>query len=234
VRDRSREPFIFMNAAGLHRDVETMIHEAGHAFHSFLCADEPILALRDYGIEIAEVASMSMELLTMPYWDAYYPEGSDADRARRSQLEGSLSTLAWIATIDAFQHWIYTNEGHTREERRAAWLDIARRFGHDVSWEGLEEAEAHVWHRQGHLFGVPFYYIEYGIAQLGALGIWLHSLERGEEAALALYKSALKLGHTAPLPDLFAAAEIPFDFGPEVVGRLVRAVEGELAKLREA
>lgn len=231
MRDRSRRPFIFMNAAGLHRDVETMIHEAGHAFHSMLCSDEPYLPLRDYGIEIAEVASMSMELLTMPYWDAYYADEADRARAVRSQMEGSLNTLAWIATIDAFQHWIYLNEGHSRDERKAAWLEISRRFGHDVSWEGLEEHEAYQWQRQGHLFGVPFYYIEYGIAQLGALGIWLHSLERGEAKALELYKNAMSLGNKKPLPELFAAAEIPFDFGPEVVGRLVKAVETELAKL---
>ncbi len=232
MRERSQEPFIFMNAAGLHRDVETMIHEGGHAFHSFLCAEEPLLPLRDYAIEIAEVASMSMELLTMPYWDAYY-DGADADRARRQQIEGSVKTLAWIATIDAFQHWIYTNKGHSRAERKAAWLDISRRFGHDVSWDGLDDEEAYAWHRQGHLFGVPFYYIEYGIAQLGALGIWKHSLDRGQDEALRLYKSAMRMGGTRPLPEIFAAADLPFDFGDAVVERLVASVREELAKLPE-
>jgi oligoendopeptidase F len=233
MRDRSKMPFIFMNAAGLHRDVETMVHEAGHAFHSRLCAGEELLPLRDYAIEIAEVASMSMELLTMPYWDAYYPDASDAGRARRAQLEGSVKTLAWIATIDAFQHWLYTNKGHTRDERKAAWLDISRRFGHDVSWEGLEQHEAYQWQRQGHLFSVPFYYIEYGIAQLGALGVWLTSLEKGQAEALDLYKKAMTLGNKRPLPEIFNAAGLPFDFGPETIGRLVEAVEAELAKLPE-
>ncbi len=233
MRDRSRRPFIFMNAAGLHRDVETMVHEAGHAFHSRLCSDEPLLPLRDYPIEIAEVASMSMELLSMPYWNHYYPNAEEADRARRTQLEGSVKTLAWIATIDAYQHWLYTNKGHDREQRKQAWLDISRRFGHDVSWDGLEEAEAYQWQRQGHLFGVPFYYIEYGIAQLGALGIWLHSLERGEGEAIALYKRAMSLGNKKPLPELFHAADLPFDFGDATVERLVKAVEGELTKLPE-
>jgi oligoendopeptidase F len=235
-RDRTNRAFIFMNAAGLHRDVETMVHEAGHAFHSLLCADDPLIDYRNYPIEFAEVASMSMELLTMPKWEAYYPkeaDGSAADRARRSQLEGSVSILAWIATIDAFQHWLYTHPEHTRAARLGAWLDISRRFGHAVSWEGLEDAEKWTWQRQGHLFGSPFYYIEYGIAQLGALGVWLRSLERGVNAALTDYKEALALGGSRPLPELFETAGVPFDFGPEIVGRLVNAVEGELAKLPE-
>ncbi len=230
MRDRIRVPFIFMNAAGLHRDVETMVHEAGHAFHSFLCAHEPLLAYRDYQTEIAEVASMAMELLSMPYWDRYYPDASDLHRARKAQLEGAVTMLAWIATIDAFQHWLYTHVGHSRDERRAAWLDISRRFGHHVSWAGLEEAEAYAWQRQGHLFGNPFYYIEYGIAQLGALGIWLHARERGEAEALRLYKQALVLGGSKSLPELFGAADLAFDFGPEHIGRLVGAVEKELAE----
>ncbi|XOV77274.1 MAG: M3 family metallopeptidase [Phycisphaerales bacterium] len=148
-------------------------------------------------------------------------------------MEGSIALLTWIATIDAFQHWIYTNKGHSRDERKQAWLRISRRFGHDVSWDGLEDAEAWTWQRQGHLFGHPFYYIEYGIAQLGALGIWLHSLVRSETEALRLYKHALGFGGSKPLPDLFSAADLPFDFGPDTVGRLVEAVEHELGKLSD-
>jgi len=235
-RDRSQRPFIFMNAAGQHRDVETMVHEAGHAFHALYCVDEPLVWYRNPCMEFAEVASMTMELLTMPYWDAYYPNAGDADRARRKQLEGSLSLLPWIATIDAFQHWVYKNPTHSREERAAAWLKIEERFGHQghhCQWDGLEEERKFVWQRQGHLFGVPFYYIEYGIAQLGALGIWLISLEQGEEAALAAYKKALSLGSTVPLPELFQAAGLDFDFGDETVGRLVNRVQAELDKLPE-
>ncbi len=233
MRDRSRRAFIFMNAAGLHRDVETMVHEAGHAFHSMYCTDEPLVWYRSSPIEYAEVASMSMELLTMPYWDSFYPDPADANRARRKQLESSISLLPWIATIDSFQHWVYENPTHTREDRANKWIEIDQRFGHDLDWSGLEKERQFVWQRQGHLFGVPFYYIEYGIAQLGALGIWLTSLEQGEDAALAAYKKSLSLGGSKPLPELFAAANLPFDFGPETVGRLVDRVEAELEKLPE-
>ncbi len=235
-RDRSKIPFIFMNAAGQHRDVETMVHEAGHAFHSMFCVDEPLVWYRSSPMEYAEVASMSMELLTMPYWDAFYPSEADANRARRKQLEGSISLLPWIATIDAFQHWVYENPEHTQSERADAWLKLEERFGmqgHRVDWDGLEEERKFVWQRQGHLFGVPFYYIEYGIAQLGALGIWLISLEQGEEAALAAYKKSLTLGGSVPLPELFKAAGLDFDFGDATVGRLVKRVQAELDKLPE-
>lgn len=236
MRDRSRRAFIFMNAAGQHRDVETMVHEAGHAFHSMYCVDEPLVHYRESPIEFAEVASMTMELLTMPYWGEYYPDEEDLGRARRQQMEGSLSLLPWIATIDAFQHWLYTNPGHDRDARAKAWLGLEERFGlqgHRVDWTGCEHARPLVWQRQGHLFGNPFYYIEYGIAQLGALGLWLKSLEEGEDAALGAYKRALSLGGSRPLPELFAAADLPFDFGDATVARLVDRVESELAKLPE-
>jgi len=235
-RDRSRIPFIFMNAADQHRDVETMVHEAGHAFHSMFCVDEPLVWYRSSPIEYAEVASMSMELLTMPYWDSFYPSEADANRARRKQLEGSISLLPWIATIDAFQHWVYANPTHTQEQRAQQWLELEQRFGtqgHHCDWSGLEEERKFVWQRQGHLFGSPFYYVEYGIAQLGALGIWLISLEQGEEAALAAYKKSLSLGGSVPLPELFKAAGLAFDFGDDIVGRLVERVQAELAKLPE-
>ena len=235
-RDRSRIPFIFMNAAGQHRDVETMVHEAGHAFHSMFCVNEPLVWYRSSPIEYAEVASMSMELLTMPYWDSFYPSTADANRARRKQLEGSISLLPWIATIDAFQHWVYSNPKHTQQERADAWIKLEDRFGHQghhVSWDGLETERKFVWQRQSHLFGSPFYYVEYGIAQLGALGIWLTSLEKGEEAALKAYKKSLSLGGSKPLPELFKAADLPFDFGDETVGRLVERVQLELDKLPE-
>jgi len=234
MRDRSLRPFIFMNAAGLHRDVETMVHEAGHAFHSLLCVDEPLLHYRHSPIEFAEVASMSMELLTMPHWggpDGFYPDEGDVARARRQQLESSVTLLPWIATIDAFQHWLYANPGHTHEQRTEAWLALDERFGHAVSWEGAEDFRQRLWQRQGHLFGAPFYYIEYGIAQLGALQLWLRSVEEGQDVAIDAYKAALSLGGSRPLPDLFGAAGIRFDFGPEIVTRLVDRVEAELEAL---
>lgn len=228
---RSRRPFIFMNAAPVQRDMETMVHEAGHAFHSMLCRNEPLVAYRESPIEFAEVASMSMELLTIPFWDEYYPGPAERGRAARERLESSLTILAWIAQIDAFQHWIYTRPAHTREQRDAFWLSLDARFGPAVDWSGLEEPRAAHWQRQLHLFIHPFYYIEYGIAQLGALGLWLHSIEHGAASALERYKRSLSLGGSRPLPDLFAAAGLPFDFGDATVGRLVSAVEKELARL---
>ena len=237
MRDRSRVPFIFMNAAGLHRDVETMVHEAGHAFHSMVCVDEPLLHYRSSPIEFAEVASMSMELMTMPHWgvDGSFYAGDVAahGRAMRQQLEGSITLLAWIATIDAFQHWVYANPSHTRDDRTAHWLALDERFGRAVDWSGLDAARAKGWQRQGHLFGAPFYYIEYGIAQLGSLQLWLRSIEEGPAVAIDAYLSALKLGGSRPLPELFKAAGLEFDFGPETVGRLAERVEAELAKLPE-
>lgn len=236
MRDRRREAFIFMNASGLHRDVETMVHEAGHAFHSMLCIDEPLLHYRSPPLEFAEVASMSMELLTMPYWggrNGFYPDEVDLARARRQQIEGSVGLLPWIATIDAFQHWVYANPTHSRQDRTAHWLSLDERFGHAVSWLGLEAERARVWHRQSHLFLSPFYYIEYGIAQLGALQLWLRSLEEGEKVAIDAYKKAMSLGGSRPLPELFKAAGLRFDFGESMVTRLVDRVEKELEKLPE-
>ncbi len=233
MRDRTRRPFIFMNAAGLQRDVETLVHEAGHAFHSLLSVHEPLLHYRYPPIEFAEVASMSMELLTTPYWGEYYTDDADRARAVRQQIEKSVSLLPWVATIDAFQHWVYTHPSHSRAERAAAWLEVEGRFAHDVSWQGLEAAREKMWHRQMHLFGAPLYYIEYGIAQLGAIQLWVRSLEEGEQAAIRSYKSALALGGSRPLPELFAAAGLKFDFGAAMVSRLLERVERELERLPE-
>ncbi len=237
MRDRARKPFIFMNAAGLQRDVETMVHEAGHAFHSMLCIDEPLLAYRHSPIEFAEVASMSMELLTMNHWgganDLFYENEEDFARAKREQLKHSVMLLPWIATIDAFQHWIYTHPMHTPDERRQAWLALDARFGTSASWDGLEQYRPHIWQRQGHLFHHAFYYIEYGIAQLGALQLWLHSLEKGERSAVEAYLAGLRLGGSKPLPELFAAAGLKFEFGPDAIKRIADRVNDELAKLPE-
>ena len=233
MRDRSRVPFIFMNAAGLHRDAETIIHEAGHAFHSLLCADEPLVYYRHAPIEFAEVAAMSMELLTMPHWGVLYPDESEANRARRKQIEGAIAILPWIATIDAFQHWLYLHPEHTIEQRTDYWLALNERFGAGLDWTGIEKTLEKQWQRQGHLFGVPFYYIEYGIAQLGALGIWKRSIEEGSDRALALYKEALALGGSRPLPELFETAGVPFDFSADRIESLVRVVREELETLPE-
>ncbi|MFW5653266.1 MAG: M3 family oligoendopeptidase [Planctomycetota bacterium] len=229
-RDRSRRPFIFMNSAGLARDAEVLLHEAGHAFHSLLCADEPLLQYRHSPIEFAEVASMSMELLAMPFIDAFYPERDIADRARRQHLEGIAQSLPWIATIDAFQHWIYTNPGHNDADRRRFWRSLLDRFGPEVDWTDLENFRDSSWQRQLHLFDVPFYYIEYGIAQLGALQMWVN-YQKDASKAISDYKKALSLGGSQPLPKLFEAANIRFDFGVDMMREVMNAVEAELDSL---
>jgi oligoendopeptidase F len=212
-----RLPFIFMNAAGRHRDLRTMLHESGHAFHTLLSRDEPLIFLRRPPLELAEVASMSMELLTHSNWEVFYsPE--DADRARGQHLEGIVTLLCWIATVDAFQHCLYSHPGHTRTEREEAWVSIRKRFGGITDWTGYEGALRAEWHKQLHIFLHPFYYIEYGIAQLGALGIWAHAL-RDPRGALAHYKKALALGGSRPLPELFRAAGLVFNFGEDPVSR---------------
>lgn len=227
--DRIRRPFIFMNATGLQRDLETMVHEAGHAFHAIYSSGLDLIDHRDPPIEYAEVAAMSMELLVHPHLEEFYSK-TDGDRARRTHLEGIVSLLPWIATIDAFQHWVHTNPGHTKEERTEIWRDLRSRFGADVEWDGIEEMRDIGWHRQLHLFTYPFYYIEYGIAQLGALQIWLQSLESVEKA-LENYAQSMKLGGSKALPELFNAAELEFSFDPETVRHLIDAVQEKLADL---
>ncbi len=222
-------PFIFMNAAGLQRDVETLLHEGGHAFHTLAAAGEPLTFLRHAPMEFCEVASMSMELLALPYMDAYFDNPEDADRARRHQLEG-VGILGWIATIDQFQHWIYTHPGHSRDERTAEWNRLLGRFHHEVDWSGIEPARDAMWQRQLHLFHVPFYYIEYGIAQLGALQIYNNSKQDAAKA-LADYRNGLKYGGTLPLPQLFEAANIRFDFGDSTIKPLVETIRQDLSKL---
>ena len=220
--EKSRVPFIFMNAAGLQGDLETMIHEAGHAFHSLYCGHLDLIDERNYPIEFAEVASMSMELLTQPGWDIFYEEGG-ANRARRAHLEGVIFLLPWIATIDSFQHWVYANPGHSREEREDAWIDIRQRFGSDMDWSNVDDFRGVSWQVQGHLYGAPFYYIEYGIAQLGSLQLWqTHRKDRGK--ALDDYANAMKLGNTKPLPELFSAADLRLGFSEEHLSPLIEEI----------
>lgn len=228
--EKSRVPFIFMNAAGLQGDLETMIHEAGHAFHSLYCGHLELIDERDYPIEFAEVASMSMELLTQPWWDKFYENEEDAARARRTHLEGVVFLLPWIATIDSFQHWIYANPGHSREERAEVWLSIRDKFGSDMNWTGHTDFREVSWQQQGHLFGVPFYYIEYGIAQLGSLQLWKTQMEDPQKA-LNDYANAMSLGNTKTLPELFEAADLKLGFDEEHFLSLLGMVESELSEL---
>ena len=225
----SRLPFIFMNAVGLQRDVETILHEAGHAFHALATRDEDLYAYRGAPIEFCEVASMSMELLGNEFIEEFYP-AADATRARRVHLEGIVGVFPWIATVDAFQHWIYTHPDHTRDERRKAWLNLMDRFGGGVDWSGYETARANLWHRQLHIFLHPFYYIEYGIAQLGALQVWANS-KRDKVKALADYKKSLALGGSRPLPELFSAAGCTFEFSAKTIQPIAKLLREELEKL---
>jgi oligoendopeptidase F len=226
----ARLPFIFMNAVGQQRDVEVLLHEAGHAFHALAARDEDLLGYRQNPpIEFCEVASMSMELLGGRYMDEFYA-APEITRARRAHLEGIVATLCWVAIVDAFQHWIYTHPGHSREERATAWEALMDRFSGDVDWSGHEEARAYSWHKQLHIFVVPFYYIEYGIAQLGALQVWANSM-RDPAKALADYKSSLVLGGSRPLPELFAAAGCRFQFDAATIRELMGLVRSELGKL---
>jgi oligoendopeptidase F len=227
--NEARVPFIFMNAIGLQRDVETLLHEAGHAFHAQATRDEDLYAYRGAPIEFCEVASMSMELLGNEFIEQFYSDG-DANRARRVHLEGVVGVFPWIATVDAFQHWIYTHPNHTRDGRRKAWLDLMNRFGGDVDWKGFETVRANLWHRQLHIFLIPFYYIEYGIAQLGALQVWANS-KRDKAKALDDYKKSLALGGSRPLPELFSAAGCQFEFSQKAIRPLAKMLREELGKL---
>jgi len=228
----SKQPFIFMNAAGLDSDVRTMLHEAGHAFHFiWAAAEEPLMFMRQAPMEFCEVASMSMELIGADHYDVFYLDADDRARATRGLLEGIITILPWIATIDSFQHWLYTNPGHTAEHRTEAWLSVLDRFQRShVDWSGLEEARASMWHKQLHLFHVPFYYIEYGIAQLGALQLWL-AYRKDPAKALAAYRSALRLGGKRPLPELFKEAGLRFDFTEATLAPLMAAVGEALDRL---
>jgi oligoendopeptidase F len=227
-RDRKRKPFIFMNAAGLPRDLDTMVHEAGHAFHFMLCRHDDLVWHRSAPLEFAEVASMSMESLAYPFLDEFYTP-DEIKRAIRKHLEGIVSVLPWVATIDAFQHWIYLNPEHTRQERTDQWLELGERFSSGADWSGLDAEQESVWHRQLHPFEVPFYYVEYGIAQLGALQLWLN-YRSNPEAAIAAYKKGLSYGASKSLPALFEATGLKFDFTTEMVSTLMNTVEEELDK----
>ncbi len=225
--NESRKPFIFMNAVGVDSDVRTLLHEGGHAFHALACAHDPLVDYRHGPMEFCEVASMGMELLAGEYLSVFYnPE--DEDRSRTVHMEDAVSVLIWVATIDAFQHWIYENPTHTANDRRQSWLDICTRFSEGlVSWEGLEEEHTYLWQRQLHIFEVPFYYIEYGIAQLGALQLWLNA-KKNWDLTLTDYRKALALGGSRPLPELFQTAGIQFDFSEKTIAPLMKAAKKEL------
>lgn len=224
----SGAPFIFMNAAGQMHDVTTMVHEGGHAVHSFLAHPLELNGFKEYPMEIAEVASMAMELFSMDHWDAFFDNKEDLDRAKEHQLERVISIFPWIAIVDKFQHWVYEHPSHNHEERTNAWVAILNEFKDDViDYSGLETYRSNAWQRQLHLFEVPFYYIEYGIAQLGAIGMWMQ-YKKDKQDALDNYCNALSLGGTKTLPELYRTAGLEFNFSPEKIKVLMDFVSKEM------
>jgi len=222
-------PFIFMNAAGTMGDVITMMHEGGHAVHSFLSHPLSLSAFKEYPMEIAELASMSMELFSMEHWDVFFKDEKELQRAQLEEMERIISVLPWIATIDKFQHWLYTHPGHSIAQREENWLAILNEFSTGITdWSGFEEYRTNFWQKQLHLFEVPFYYVEYGIAQLGAIAMW-RQYRLNKEQALGNYMAALSLGYTKTLKELYATAGIKFDFSAAYVKELADFVTPVLA-----
>ena len=205
--------------------------KGGHAIHSFLSHDLELTGFKDYPTEIAEVASMAMELFSMYHWDVFFDKKDELLRAKEQQLERVITIFPWIATIDKFQHWIYENPSHTEKERCEQWMTILEEFSSPViDFSGLEEYRKYAWQRQLHLYEVPFYYIEYGIAQLGAIGLWKQYQENPDQA-INNYIKALDLGGTVTLPELFKAAGLQFDFSPQYISELMKFVKKELDEL---
>ena len=221
-------PFIFMNAVGLHRNVVTLLHESGHAMHTFAMKNIKLDPYKGTPSEIAELASMSMEFISMDLWNVYYKEEADFKKAKRDQLKGALGFLPWCMIVDAFQHWIYLNPDHTVEEREEYFVSLMNRFSSGVDWNGLENFKKIMWLFQLHIFEVPFYYIEYGMSQLGALSVYKNYKTSGKEEALKKYENFLSLGYTKPVNELYEAAGVKFDFSAKYVKKLVDFVKKEL------
>jgi len=224
-------PFIFMNSANSFRDLTTMVHEGGHAIHTFLTANLELNDFKHCPSEVAELASMSMELISMDNWNIYFDNEEDLVRAKKEQLTDVLKTLPWVAVIDQYQHWIYTNPDHNAADREEAFKQIYNRFGAGfTNWDGLEKEFGNTWQKQLHLFEVPFYYIEYAIAQLGAIAIWKNYKENPQKA-LQQYLEALALGYTKPINEIYETAGIKFDFSLDYIDQLASFVKEELEKL---
>jgi oligoendopeptidase F len=224
-------PFIFMNSVGVHRDLVTMVHEGGHAIHSFVTRDMEITDFKSTPSEVAELASMSMELISMEHWDVFFKNADDLKRAKKEQLDKSLRTLLWIAAVDKFQHWMYENPTHTVNERMTQWKNVIDEFSSGVyDYTGLEAVRERGWQSQLHIYEVPFYYIEYGMAQLGAIAVW-RNYKKNPEDALNKYEAALRLGYTKSIPEIYKAAGVKFDFSQAYVKELADFVKAELDKL---
>ena len=227
----TKAPFIFMNAVGLHRDIVTMLHESGHAMHTFMSKDIKISELTNTPSEVAELASMAMEFLTMDFWNKYYPNTDDFKKAKKDQLLGALSFLPWCMKVDAFQHWIYLNPKHTIEEREEYFISLMNRFDTGIDWSGVKDYKKLLWLFQLHIFEVPFYYIEYGMSQLGALAVYMNYKKNGLLQTVSEYENFLKLGYTRSVRDLYETAGISFDFSAEYLKELVQFIKAELDEL---
>ena len=222
-----RLPFIFMNAVGTESDVRTLLHEGGHAFHAFACRQEPLMPYRHSPMEFAEVASMGMECLALPYLSEFY--GDDTGRAIKRFFTKIVNFFPWMARVDAFQHYVYTHTDHDAERRNDEWQKLTKRFAPHLDYSGLDKADRHSWHQKLHFFEVPFYYVEYGIAQLGALQVWMNS-RADHQQAVSFYRNALALGGSRPLPELFAAANLKWDFSEATLRPLIEAAMEEIAR----
>ncbi|MEY4929934.1 MAG: hypothetical protein RI909_658 [Bacteroidota bacterium] len=224
-------PFIFMNATSTMRDMTTIMHEGGHAVHNFLTKDLPLSDFKSPPMEVAELASMSMELISMDAWDIFFPNPEDLKRAKREQLEDIIETLPWVATIDQFQHWIYEHPKHTQDDRKKNWNTVFARYADPITdWSGLEDTRDYAWQKQLHLYEVPFYYIEYGMAQLGAIALW-RNYKLDKQKGLEGYMNALKLGNLTTIPEIYKAANIKFDFSRAYIKELMDFVKEEFAKI---
>lgn len=224
-------PFIFMNATSTLRDLVTIMHEGGHAIHNFLTRDLELNDFKSTPSEVAELASMSMELISMDHWDVFFTDEAELKRAKREHLEDLIETLPWVATIDSYQHWLYENPGHSTEVRKQRWNEIFDSFSDtQTDWSGLQEAKDYLWQKQLHLYEVPFYYIEYGMAQLGAIAVW-RNFRQDPAKGLQGYQNALKLGYMKSIPEIYKAANIRFDFSRPYIKELMDFVRAELKKI---
>ncbi len=225
-------PFIYMNAVGSLRDLVTMMHEGGHAVHSYLTKDLPISDLKSFPSEVAELASMSMELISMDYWDLFFEDETELKRAKKEHLQSVISGLPWIALVDKFQHWMYEHPTATAEQRNTYWQEQAQKFSSShTNWQGYEHYQKQGWLKQLHIFEVPFYYIEYGFAQLGAIAVWKNYKEN-PSTAIKQYKQALSLGGTRGIPEIYQTAGIQFNFDAQYVKELADFILLELDQLK--